>query len=313
MATMEERLEKQLGITGVKRYHDQGFKGRGITILNHEAGTEHGAATSEILRKIAPEVTIIEASVTSVIKNNKLASFDWRINGEVYTFSQVMEEFKPDIINVSLRGEHSEIKEQVIKPYIDAGEVIVCNATGNFGADGVQGYYKSIALNIGSVGLNKGEVYLVPYSGRTKDKQEVSFVCFEEFLGGTSAACPYFAGMIALFLSRYKLKLSQEELVEMIKPYCLRLGLDGEEWKYGNGLFILPDASAEEIGKKVGELRGTAGRFTDIDGTEWYAGAVENCVLEGIVEGYPDGTFRPEKYVTRAELAAVIDRLIKRG
>lgn len=42
-------------------------------------------------------------------------------------------------------------------------------------------------------------------------------------------------------------------------------------------------------------------------------GAVEVAVAKGLVKGYPDGTFRPHQPVTRAEAAAILDRLIGRG
>ena len=42
-------------------------------------------------------------------------------------------------------------------------------------------------------------------------------------------------------------------------------------------------------------------------------GAVEVAVAKGLVKGYPDGTFRPNQPVTRAEAAVILDRLIGGG
>lgn len=49
--------------------------------------------------------------------------------------------------------------------------------------------------------------------------------------------------------------------------------------------------------------------FTDVEKGAWYAEAVDTAAEDGILNGYPDGTFKPEKAVTRAELAAVWQRI----
>ena len=51
--------------------------------------------------------------------------------------------------------------------------------------------------------------------------------------------------------------------------------------------------------------------FKDTPGTDWYADYVGWAVREGVVAGYPDGTFKPNAPVTRAELAAVLARFFK--
>ena len=48
--------------------------------------------------------------------------------------------------------------------------------------------------------------------------------------------------------------------------------------------------------------------FKDTPKTEWYADYVGWALREGIVTGYPDGTFKPDAPVTRAELAVVLAR-----
>lgn len=41
----------------------------------------------------------------------------------------------------------------------------------------------------------------------------------------------------------------------------------------------------------------------------WAEAAIRRCMARGLLRGYPDGSFRPEQTVTRAELATVLDRL----
>lgn len=46
--------------------------------------------------------------------------------------------------------------------------------------------------------------------------------------------------------------------------------------------------------------------FSDITDGNWYANPVRYCQAKGYVGGYPDGTFRPNRPVTRAEIATIL-------
>lgn len=48
----------------------------------------------------------------------------------------------------------------------------------------------------------------------------------------------------------------------------------------------------------------------DITG-HWAEKAIRRCIERGLLKGYPDGSFQPDKPVTRAELAVILDRLNK--
>ena len=48
--------------------------------------------------------------------------------------------------------------------------------------------------------------------------------------------------------------------------------------------------------------------FSDVSAGDWYCTAVSTMAKLGIVTGYPDGTFRPNEAITRAELAAIAAR-----
>lgn len=59
-------------------------------------------------------------------------------------------------------------------------------------------------------------------------------------------------------------------------------------------------------------LAGGASAFADVDADAWYAEAVAAAYRFGIVHGYEDGTFRPEDYITREQMAAMLDRAMTR-
>lgn len=46
----------------------------------------------------------------------------------------------------------------------------------------------------------------------------------------------------------------------------------------------------------------------DVTG-HWAEKAILRCIEHGLMEGYPDGSFQPDKPVTRAELAVILDRM----
>lgn len=51
--------------------------------------------------------------------------------------------------------------------------------------------------------------------------------------------------------------------------------------------------------------------FTDIDG-HWAANQINRAAEKGWISGYPDGTFAPDRYITRAEAVTMINRVLNR-
>ncbi|MEO0853888.1 MAG: S-layer homology domain-containing protein, partial [Cyanobacteria bacterium J06648_11] len=46
--------------------------------------------------------------------------------------------------------------------------------------------------------------------------------------------------------------------------------------------------------------------FNDVAGTHWAAGAIANAANSGLVAGFPDGTFQPQRNVTRTQSLVVM-------
>ena len=61
------------------------------------------------------------------------------------------------------------------------------------------------------------------------------------------------------------------------------------------------------------ETAGAANYFNDVSARYWAANAIAICAKLGWITGYPDGSFRPDKNVTRAELMAMINRATGRA
>lgn len=61
---------------------------------------------------------------------------------------------------------------------------------------------------------------------------------------------------------------------------------------------------------RLGQIETTA-TFPDIQG-RWFQEYIEFAATCGYVHGYPDGTFRPDEYITRAEAATLINHCLER-
>lgn len=67
--------------------------------------------------------------------------------------------------------------------------------------------------------------------------------------------------------------------------------------------------AAAMIGKAI-QLSGksTTGKFSDVSSTNFASGYINEAVTRGIINGYGDGTFRPNVTLTRGEMALLISR-----
>ncbi|MCD7948192.1 MAG: carboxypeptidase-like regulatory domain-containing protein [Oscillospiraceae bacterium] len=63
--------------------------------------------------------------------------------------------------------------------------------------------------------------------------------------------------------------------------------------------------------KDSGKNVAAASSFTDVAADKWYAQSVNYLASIGVLDGYADGTFRPEQTITRAEFAAIASRFDK--
>jgi len=61
----------------------------------------------------------------------------------------------------------------------------------------------------------------------------------------------------------------------------------------------------------IKEVKPAESHFKDVPTNAWYYGAVEGAYAAGLVGGYEDGTFKPEKEISRQEIAALIARALK--
>lgn len=296
----------QKEVTNVQKYHDMGYTGKGIRVLCHE-NNAHGQSTMYVLKQIAPDAEIIYANVSQTVTSGKLTKYVWEIGGVKYSFDEMMKEIHPDIISCSLKNPRRCVdRENIVQPYLDNGDVIICTCSGNEGSEGAFSMYPN-AITVGACLFDnnqKDKIRIAPYSGRDKDALSISYVGFTWNQSGTSYSTPFVAGQIALFMQRYG-KISQSEFQKIIKPYCRDLGEEGIDNTFGEGLIVLPEELHIEEDREVQDMIA----FKDVEKNRWSKEFIDWANEKGYVNGYPDGTFRPEKPLTREELCAVLYRI----
>jgi len=73
----------------------------------------------------------------------------------------------------------------------------------------------------------------------------------------------------------------------------------------------LAEAMAEGIASALKLERKETGPFPDVPADHWAADAIKFVSEQGVMSGFPDGAFRPDNTITRAQLAAVIEKIYK--
>ena len=60
------------------------------------------------------------------------------------------------------------------------------------------------------------------------------------------------------------------------------------------------------------DIKSAANSFNDVSARHWASDEIAVCTKMGWINGYPDGSFRPDATITRAEMMAMINRALDR-
>ena len=105
---------------------------------------------------------------------------------------------------------------------------------------------------------------------------------------------------------------AHESAIEAIRTAGITEGCDPVGDRFCPTLPVTRAEMAAFLVRAVGEppLADVPPTFPDVGPSEWYFGAVERAVAQGITVGYADGTYRPDAPVTRAEMAVLLVRAL---
>lgn len=68
---------------------------------------------------------------------------------------------------------------------------------------------------------------------------------------------------------------------------------------------------ADSMGETITEDETASGKFSDVKSGEWFVPSVEWAAEAGLINGYEDGSFRPDAQITREEMATIIARFVE--
>ena len=60
------------------------------------------------------------------------------------------------------------------------------------------------------------------------------------------------------------------------------------------------------------DIKSAANSFNDVSARHWASDEIAVCAKMGWINGYPDSTFRPDQYITRAEAMTLVNRVLNR-
>lgn len=91
---------------------------------------------------------------------------------------------------------------------------------------------------------------------------------------------------------------SWKNCVQITACNCTKSGYNRRNWtKHGKLPYITYEKGESNM------------RFKDVSEKHWAYKAIEELAEKGIINGYEDGTFRPEEPMTRAEVATIVSRI----
>ena len=237
---MKIKIQEVFDFHGIGKWHELGFKGDGITILNLETYGGHGKDTYDMIRLYAPNANIYSANVSYGSSGDILRFVNATVDnqrGDIRVLdTQGYEDFlnEVDVVTISMSG--SDLPLGLKEMYWRTNNILMGSA-GNDGFIGVTGKFRHTGWSIGAIQVRDNIITRKRYSAVG---EEMDFACLTAFQEGTSFSSPIMASIIALIIQRYG-KMSQEKMEEVVKSISIDAGDVGFDTSYGWGVPVLPD------------------------------------------------------------------------
>ena len=89
---------------------------------------------------------------------------------------------------------------------------------------------------------------------------------------------------------------------------------------FEDGVITAEDGPEYRISEETGSYANVTGEgrvnfsnFTDVGSYQWFYSYIQDLTVQGVVNGYPDGTFRPDNKITRAEFCKMLCGVLEVG
>lgn len=269
----------------------------------HVAGIVAAQANTIGVRGVAPEVDLYSIRVfdSGGFTTSEIVAkgVQWAIDN------------KMDILNMSLSGSaDNPALREVLRAAADRGILIVAASgndwvpTGNY-ADVLYPARYPFVVAVGSIDQNRAiatdsfrgpsQEFVAPGVGINSTFSSATNGAAYQVLEGTSMATPFVVGVAAQYMQVYP-SMSTAQVRKLMQQDAQDLGVAGRDSRYGFGM--------------VRALRREIGIFPDTYLGLWYTHSLDYIVNKDLVTGFPDGTFQPNRALTRAEAVTLIGRAL---
>jgi hypothetical protein len=259
---MEEDIPYDLGFLGIKE------------VVKTGTYAMHASWTAQVIKIINPDAEIYASKIDFP------AVIDFCIENNI------------KIINASFTCINNTSRREALERYHRWGGIYVA-ASGNESNRSVQ-FPANSPYTIAVAGINvessiskeldvysEGNIYV-------RNKNEGMY----HYYNGTSSCAPVIAGCISLILRKYpnwNCEDVRKFLIENSKPYDEYAGV----FSFPNDFEI--EENHEDNAPVPEVTKEDEGMFKDVKETDWFHKAVKWAKDKGILKGYDDGTFRPNR------------------
>ena len=142
---------------------------------------------------------------------------------------------------------------------------------------------------------------------RMKYRRTLSFVLLFFFLAGLTPPVSA-AGFNDISGHWARNDILQLTSLSIVKGSAGRFYPDGAVTRAEFAAMII---KALGYGDQAGITQGLAPGYSDVPGYHWASGFVNLAREKGVISGYPDGSFKPEKVISRGEITSVLVRALQ--
>lgn len=304
--------------TGINASHPDLRVAGGISMIGDSSpltdGNGHGTHVAGVIGALNNSIGVVGAAPDAEIYSVKVLGSDgagkleYVLNGIQWAIDHEM-----DIINLSLTTENNipELQELLKKAYQQG--ILIVGAAGNIETltqeqeDTLYPARYSSVIAVGSINSDNAlshfsyqgpSVELVaPGQGVNSTYSNATTSTEEDYKvsQGTSVSTPFVAAVFAQYMEAYP-HLSNTQLRETVKRSLIDLGVKGKDNSFGYGL--------------VQSIQTQAALFPDLKTNFWYTDSIQYIFDRSVINGFPDGTFRPASSITRADAITMIGRAI---
>jgi len=296
--------------------------------------TENGVYDYQLENDKATEVKVDLTDINKLVVEENASVFQVRTPNGIYrlpigqvNFNSLVLNLRSDLekirVRIGINKTEEGLAEAIRKTVSETGARVLSEPTtvqaefysddGNTGDLSLGNIYATVILP-----LNDGADPIVAtgviYNAETNSFSHVPTI-FDEVDGEPVAIIKAQAKGIYMILETPKSfdDISTHWAKKDIEQLASKLIINGK-----NGSVFDPDGDvtrAEFVAMMVralgiSEIRGRQS-FMDVPARAWYAKELGVAVTSGLVSGYEDGSFRPNAKITRAEMAAILDRAMK--